>query len=70
MPYDIYRNWGTDHSSVELLKAKFIEDLAENKDDLDKLEVIDSFEAFVKRVHTTELAELFSKQLLVIFQPF
>ena len=71
MSYDKYRNWkpGTFHEA-NTLKKQVLKDLGEAEDEIDKLEILDSFEAYVERVHTAELAEHLSNQILFALQPF
>lgn len=61
MPYDKYRNWkpGTLHD-VDTLKRQVLKDIHEAEDEIDKLEILDSFEAYVERNHQEELAEHFA----------
>lgn len=61
MPYDKYRNWKprTLHE-VDTLKRQVLSDINEAEDEIDKLEILDSFEACVERKHQEELAERFA----------
>jgi len=62
--YDKYRNWalqrigpinlGMQRQSLEKL---VLEDLASTEDELEKLEILDSYAAYCKRVYRQELAE-------------
>ena len=47
-----------------------LRDLQATKDEIDQLEILDSFEAAVERAHTAELAEHLSNQILFLAQPF
>ena len=57
MPYDKYRNWGPDLPYHEGIKKQVIEDLQATEDEIDKLEIVDSFEAYVERQQQNDLAE-------------
>ena len=57
MPYDKYRNWGSDSPTHEGIKKQVLEDLKGTDDDTDQLEILDSFEAYVERQQQNELAE-------------
>lgn len=71
MPYDKYRNWKLDTpSDGNKLKELVLKDLQETGDEIEKLEILDSFEAAVERAHTAELAEHLSNQILILAQPF
>jgi len=71
MPYDKYRNWKLDTpSDGNKLKEQVLKDIEETSDEIEKLEILDSFEAAVERAHTAELAEHLSNQILLIVQPF
>lgn len=65
MLYDKYRNWklGTLHD-VGTLKQQILKDIHEAEDEIDKLEILDSFEVYVERNQQEELAEHFA--LLVL----
>lgn len=71
MPYDKYRNWkpGTP-LEVDKLKCQVLLDLEKAEDETEKLEILDSFEAFVERAHTADVAEHLSNQVLFLLQPF
>lgn len=71
MPYDKYRNWkpGTPYE-VDTLKQQVLKDIYEAEDETDKLEILDSFEAYIERVNTAELAEHLSNQILLAAGPF
>lgn len=71
MPYDKYRNWppGTPFET-DRLKRRVLEDIQETEDETDRLEILDSFEAYVERVNTAELAEHLSNQILLVAGPF
>lgn len=71
MPYDKYRNWKvTRPSEMNTLKEQVLKDLQETGDEIEKLEILDSFEAAVERTHTADLAEHLSNQILFLVQPF
>ena len=65
MSYDKYRNWKprTLHD-VDTLKRLVLMDIHEAEDEIDKIEILDSFEAYVERNQQEELAEHFA--LLVL----
>jgi len=71
MPYDKYRNWplGPPYETNRL-KQQVLEDILNAEDEIDKLEILDSFEAYVERVNTAELAEHLSSQILLAAGPF
>jgi len=71
MPYDKYHNWplGTP-CWTNRLKEQVLKDLEETEDETDRLEILDSFEAYVERVNTAELAEHLSNQILLTAGPF
>ena len=71
MPYDKYRNWkpGTPYETNRL-KQQVLDDIQEAEDEEDRLEILDSFEAYVERAHTAELAEHLSHQILLVARPF
>lgn len=71
MSHDKYRNWkpGTP-SEMNKLKRQVLDDLQGTSDEIDQLEILDSFEAAVERAHTADLAEYLSNQILFIVQPF
>ena len=71
MPYDKYRNWklGTPYE-VDTLKRQVLEDIHDAEDEIDKLEILDSFEAYVERAHNSEIAEHLSNQILLAAGPF
>lgn len=65
MPYDKYRNWKpTTLHDVNRLKQQVLKDIHEAEDETDKLEMLDSFEAYVERNRQEELAEHFAHLLL------
>ncbi|GAH46437.1 unnamed protein product [marine sediment metagenome] len=57
MAYDKYRNWKplTLHDA-DTLKRQVLKDIHEAEDEIDKLEILDSFEACVERNNQEELA--------------
>ena len=61
MSYDKYRNWKprTLHD-VDTLKRQVLKDIHEAEDETDKLEILDSFEAYVERSRQEDLAEHFA----------
>lgn len=71
MSYDKYRNWkpGTPYET-DKLKRQVLEDLGEAEDEIDRLEILDSFEAYVERTNTAELAKHLSNQILFVVRPF
>ena len=71
MPYDKYYNWrlGT-LLDMNKLKEQVLKDLQGTGDEIDQLEILDSFESAVERAHTAELGEHLSNQILLIVQPF
>jgi len=71
MPYDKYRNWNTGPLwETDRLKRQVLEDIEGAEDETDKLEILDSFEAYVERAHNTEVAEHLSNQILLAAQSF
>lgn len=60
MPYDKYRNWGPDLPNHDGIKKEVLIDLEKSTDDIDRLEILDSFEAYVERQKQDELAEDFA----------
>ena len=71
MSYDKYRNWNvTRPLEMNSLKEMVLKDLQESPEEIDRLEILDSFEAAVERAHTAELADHLSNQILLIVQPF
>jgi len=71
MPYDRYRNWDV-RLPMELnkLKEQVLRDLAETPEEIDRLEILDSFETAVERAHTADLGEHLADQILFIVRPF
>jgi len=57
MPYDKYRNWKKQSPSDDEIKGQVIKDLEETVDQTEKLEILDSYEAYVRRDEQMELAE-------------
>lgn len=57
MPYDKYRNWGPDRPIHAGIKKQVLEDLQGTDDEIDKLEILDSFETYVERQQQQDLAE-------------
>jgi hypothetical protein len=71
MSYDKYRNWNVIRpQEMNSLKEMVLKDLQEAPEEIDRLEILDSFEAAVERALTAELAEHLSNQILLIVQPF
>ena len=69
--YDKYRDWKPGNfSEVDKLKRQVLHDLQEAPEEIDKLEILDSFEAFVERANTADLGEHLSNQILFIVRPF
>ena len=65
MPYDKYRNWklGT-FQELENLKQQVLKDVQEAEAEVDKLEILDSFEVYVERNQQKVLAEQFALSVL------
>lgn len=69
MPYDKYRNWKTSLGGDDI-KEQVLRDLLATVapggvgDDIDRLEILDSYESFVERKHDEELAEHFALLIL------
>ena len=66
MSYDKYRNWPLPgrmaHPSIlgmqrQSLEELVLKDLSETEDEIEKLEILDSFAAYCKRVYGQEFAE-------------
>ena len=71
MSYDKYRNWKVDiPSEMNKLKEMVLKDLDDTGDEIERLEILDNFEAALERAHTAELAEHLSNQILFIVRPF
>jgi len=64
MPYDLYRNWKKKDFADTDIKERVLKDLEGFTDPTGKLEVLDSFQAYVERNQQDELAEHFA--LLVL----
>ena len=65
MSYDKYRNWKPKAPhDVDTLKRQVLKDIHEAEDEVDKLEILDSFEAYVERNRQEELAEHFARLVL------
>jgi len=65
MVYDKYRNWKPETlHGVDTLKRQVLKDMHEAEDEINKLEILDSFEVYVERNQQEELAEHFA--LLVL----
>lgn len=61
MSYDKYRNWKAETPfDVNTLKQQVLKDIHEAEDEIDKLEILDSFEAYVERNQQGELGERFA----------
>lgn len=66
MPYDKYRNWPLPARSGRVfsvmqgrgIEEQVLQDLANAKDEFEKLEILDSFAAYAKRHYRQECAEL------------
>ena len=67
MPYDKYRNWSLSPTQpcFHEIKDQVLEDLASTTDQTDKLEILDSFEVWVERRYTKELAKDMANKLLI-----
>jgi hypothetical protein len=72
MPYDKYRLWNPiAPQEMSKLKEQVLKDLAFTAaDQVEQLEILDSFEAAVERAHTAALTEHLSHQILFILEPF
>lgn len=77
MPYDQYHNWplpagrgGRPPLPGSDIKKQVLQDLGLPADDIDMLEILDSFEAWAKRCDQAEMAETMASQMLVQAQPF
>ncbi|GAH37063.1 unnamed protein product [marine sediment metagenome] len=61
MSYDKYRNWKSKAPhDVDTLRQQVLKDIHEAEDEIDKLEILDSFEAYVERSEQEDLAEHFA----------
>lgn len=71
MPYDMYRHWSGKGISLNRseIERQVLSDLDKYTDETDKLEVLDSFRAFVEREEQKDLAEHFSNVLFRAIQP-
>jgi len=71
MSYDKYRHWKVNTpSDMNKLKEQVFKDLAETPEEIDRLEILDSFEVAVERAHTADLGEHLADQILLIVRPF
>lgn len=62
MPYDKYRDWPLPANVFSVMQGRGIEkqvlqDLIDAKDDIEKLEILDSFAAYAKRAYRQEFAQ-------------
>lgn len=65
MSYDKYKNWSLPTRSGNIIpvmqsrgiEQQVLQDLAEATDEIDKLEILDSFAAYAKRAYRQEFAE-------------
>ncbi len=69
MAYDKYRNWPIKSTAIPImrgmeLKEVVLQDLAAAADLTEKLEILDSFEAWVKRGYSNQLAQELSEVIL------
>lgn len=68
MPYDKYRNWSTEFVNPPRLhrdiKEQVVIDFLEAKEQVDRLEILDSFQAYVERVYRKELLLELSQMIL------
>lgn len=70
MSYDKYRNWKSQDVVLTDLKEQVIKDLEETVDPIEKLEILDSFEVYVRRDNGADLAEyLASLALRTVLRP-
>ncbi len=61
MAYDKYRNWKSKvPHGRDILRRQVLKDIHEAEDEVDKLEILDSFEAYVERSEQEDLAEHFA----------
>lgn len=82
MTYDKYRNWPIHGRMRAMANAPFsmntpsalpeqvLKDLGLPMDDIEKLEILDSFAAWVKRDYQMEISEMLAGQLLSQGLPF
>lgn len=77
MAYDKYANWplipsgvaGWEERSTDI-KEQVLKDLSATGDEIDRLEILDSFEVWVKRRYRAELSTAASNSLVSVLQPF
>ena len=81
MVHDKYRDWplpGTERSAIKIgqeisLEEKVLKDLEETRDDIEKLEILDSYAAYAQRSYRKAFAEassfLVGQQLGAILEP-
>jgi len=68
MPYDKYHNWPLPRLEGNIfpvlqsqgLEAQVLNDLAATGDEIEKLEILDSFAAYAQRAYRLRLAQVFS----------
>lgn len=68
MPYDKYHNWPLPRTEGNIfpilqnqgLEEQVLKDLAATGDDIDKLEILDSYAAYAQRAYRERLAKVFS----------
>lgn len=77
MPYDQYHNWSLPagrgaHPPLpgSDIKKRVLQDLGLPADDIDMLEILDSFEAWVMRSYQAEIAEMMANQMAVQARSF
>lgn len=66
MPYDKYQNWPLPARSGRVfsvmqgrgIEEQVLQDLANAKDEIEKLEILDSFAAYAKRAYRQEFTEI------------
>ena len=81
MTYDKYRDWPLPSRSGNIfsvmqgsrIEEQVLKDLSDAKDEIDKLEILDSFAAYTQRAYRQELAEIASivggQQLGALLEP-
>lgn len=82
MPYDKYRNWPLPARSGRAvpvmpgpgIEEQVLQDLADAKDEIEKLEILDSFAAYAQRHYRQEFAEgaaiMAGQYLVSLLEPF
>ncbi len=81
MPYDKYKDWPLPRKVGNIfpvmqssgIEAQVLKDLEEAKDEIDKLEILDSFAAYAERAYRQDFAEtaaaLTGQQLGALLEP-